>query len=90
MPLSEQIVKAHWFFRGFRLLFLTLSVSGLSLALRLTPSPTNPPRPQIGFADGCNEVITISPSGIVSIVTTNQPTYDGADDQLVGRENSAR
>jgi len=70
------------------LLFLTLFVSTPSWAIGIDPSPNNPPCPQIGYADGCNEIITISSSGTVSIVTTSQPAYDGSEDQLVGVVNN--
>jgi hypothetical protein len=69
------------------LLLLTLFVSTPSWAIGLNPSPVNPPCPQIGYANGCDEIITISPLGIVSIVTTGQPAVDGAEDQLVGVVN---
>jgi hypothetical protein len=69
------------------LLLLTIFVSTPSWAIGLNPSPNNPPCPQIGYADGCDEIITISPLEMASIVTTSQPAYDGSEDQLVGVVN---
>jgi hypothetical protein len=74
--------------RVLPLLAVALLVSTACWASGINPSPTNPPCPQIGYADGCNEIITISSSGAVSIVTTTQPPYDGSEDQLVGVINN--
>src|SRR3977135_2274217 len=69
-------------------LLLTLFVSTSSWAIGMNPSPDNPPCPQIGYANGCNVIITISSSGTVSFVTTSQTAYDGNEDQLIGVINN--
>jgi hypothetical protein len=43
----------------------------------------------ITSVSGCNELITISSAGVVSIATVDTHPYDGNDDQLVGVVNNA-
>lgn len=64
---------------------IVLLWSGLALA---TPISSNPPCPQIGFADGCNAIITINANNTSSITITSQPPYDNIEDQLVGIINN--
>lgn len=64
---------------------MILLCSGLSLA---GPS-ANPPCPQLGFANGCNVIITLNSNGTASVSNTGQPAYDGAEDQLVGVINNS-
>jgi hypothetical protein len=42
----------------------------------------------ITSVSGCNELITISSTGVVSIATVDTHPYDGNDDQLVGVINN--
>jgi len=49
----------------------------------------NPPCPQIGFADGCDAIITLNANGTASISLTGQSAYDGDEDQLVGIINNS-
>ncbi|MGH9450842.1 MAG: PEP-CTERM sorting domain-containing protein [Terriglobia bacterium] len=62
---------------------MILLCSGLSWA------SANPPCPQLGHADGCNAIITLSTGGAASITITGQPAYDGVEDQLVGVINNS-
>lgn len=59
--------------------------SGISWA---APS-ANPPCPQLGWADGCNTIITLNSNNTSTITITSATTYDGVEDQLVGVNNNS-
>lgn len=74
-----------------KLLFPVAFAAALMLctAGRASANSANPPCPQIGFADGCNAVITLNSGGTASIAITSQPPYDNVEDQLVGVVNNS-
>lgn len=61
-----------------------LLCSGISRAVS-----ANPPCPQLGWADGCNTIITLNSNGTSTINITSATTYDGIEDQLVGVINNS-
>lgn len=64
---------------------MILLCSGISWA----GSSANPPCPQLGYANGCNTIITLNSGGTSSITITNTPPYDNVEDQLVGVINNS-
>jgi hypothetical protein len=65
----------------FALAFLVFSVAPASAG-------TVAPCPQIGFANGCNLVLTINADGTITTNLGDPNPYDGIEDQLVGVINN--
>jgi hypothetical protein len=74
-----------------RKLLLGLFVAAIAVFTSgtLRAASANPPCPQIGFADGCDAIITLNSNGTASISITGQPAYDNVEDQLVGVINNS-
>lgn len=69
---------------------LLLVLAGVSLSARAdNPVGTYAPCPQIGWANGCNLVLTINSNGTVTGTLGDPNAYDGSDDQLVGVINNS-
>jgi hypothetical protein len=69
---------------------LLFVLAGVSLsAWADNPVGTYAPCPQIGFANGCNLILTINSNGTVSPTLGDPNAYDGSDDQLVGIINNS-
>jgi hypothetical protein len=81
----------NWKSTAIRLALAVCSVLIFS-ATRASASPTVAPCPQVGFSNGCDEVITITGTAghlMASVTVTGQPAYDGCDDQIVGVINNS-
>ena len=68
---------------------LLLATAGATFILGDIGQATTIPCPQIGFADGCNQVITLNSGGTATISAGDPTPYDGIEDQLVGVINNA-
>ena len=67
-----------------------LAIAGTTLFLgEIAEAVPVPPCPQIGFADGCNQVITLNSGGTAGIALGTPIPYDGIEDQLVGVINNS-
>jgi hypothetical protein len=77
---------------AFRLA-LAMGLVLICTATRASASSAVPPCPQLGFANGCDVLITLTNNGsggvTGSAALTGQPAYDGCDDQLVGIINNS-
>lgn len=68
------------------LLFVLVGVSISAWADN--PVGTYAPCPQIGWANGCNLILTINSNGTVTPTLGDPTAYDGVEDQLVGVINN--
>lgn len=67
-----------------------LAIAGATLfSGSIAEAVSVPPCPQIGYADGCNQVITLNSGGTSAITLGDSNPYDGVEDQLVGVINSS-
>lgn len=80
----HQGMKIKTFASALAVAGMLLLASGISWA-----GSANPPCPQLGFADGCNAIITLNSNGTSTITITSTGAYDGIEDQLVGVINNS-
>lgn len=70
-------------------MLLFMAIAGATFLSSEMAQATVAPCPQIGFADGCNQVITLNPGGTATITGGFPTPYDGVEDQLVGVINNS-
>ena len=70
-------------------MLLFLAIAGATFLSSEMVQATVAPCPQIGCADGCNEVITLNPGGTATITAGVATPYDNVEDQLVGVINNS-
>lgn len=81
---SQRQMKIRNFASALAVAGMILLGSGIASAVS-----ANPPCPQLGFADGCNTIITLNSNGTSTIAITSTAPYDNVEDQLVGVVNNS-